>query len=428
MPNDVKKGIIYRCIVIAFAITYTLSVQAYDFQNDGLFYDIISEAERTVAVVSAPNNKLYTGSFLIPGSVTQNVTGISYKVIAIVDNAFEQCSVISVTIPETVTSIGRSAFSDCTQLKSVTILGSVTSIGRSAFSGCTQLESVTISEGVTTIGNNAFSDTGLTSVTIPGSVTSIGSSAFSHCLRLTSVTISEGVASIGDNAFSDTGLISVTIPGSVTSIGDGAFSDTRLTSVMIPGSVTTIGDNAFSDIGLTSVTISEGVTTIGNNAFSNNTRLTSVTIPESVTSIGDDAFYGCSQLYEFICKPTNAPQCTGSPFSLISQWCKLYVPKGSTGYDAWSPYFAEIIEVDFGGIDVPQKGSETIRIVGRNLMVENVALQGNISIYNPNGQLIRSVIPDPSSKQICIEGLDKGMYFVVLQSAGALTTHKIIVP
>ena len=406
MPNDVKKGIIYRCIVIAFAITYTLSVQAYDFQNDGLFYDIISEAERTVAVVSAPNNKLYTGSFLIPGSVTQNVTGISYKVIAIVDNAFEQCSVISVTIPETVTSIGRSAFSDCTQLKSVTILGSVTSIGRSAFSGCTQLKSVTI----------------------PGSVTSIESYTFSGCTQLKWVTISEGVTTIGNNAFSNTGLTSVTIPGSVTSIGDGAFSDTRLTSVMIPGSVTTIGDNAFSDIGLTSVTISEGVTTIGNNAFSNNTRLTSVTIPESVTSIGDDAFYGCSQLYEFICKPTNAPQCTGSPFSLISQWCKLYVPKGSTGYDAWSPYFAEIIEVDFGGIDAPQEGAETIRVVGKNLVVENVALQGNISIYNPNGQLIRSVIPDPSSKQICIDGLDKGMYFVVLQSAGASTTHKIIVP
>lgn len=420
MPNDVKKGIIYRCIVIAFAITYTLSVQAYDFQNDGLFYDIISEAERTVAVVSAPNNKLYTGSFLIPGSVTQNVTGISYKVIAIVDNAFEQCSVISVTIPETVTSIGRSAFSDCTQLKSVTILGNVTSIGRSAFSGCTQLESVTISEGVASIGDNAFRSTRLTSVTIPGSVTSIGDSAFSNT-RLTSVTIPRSVTSIESYTFSGcTQLKSVTISEGVTtsegitSIESYAFSDcTQLKWVTISEGVTTIGNNAFSNTGLTSVMIPGSVTTIGDNAFSD-TGLTSVTIPESVTSIGDDAFYGCSQLYEFICKPTNAPQCTGSPFSLISQWCKLYVPKGSTGYDAWSPYFAEIIEVDFGGIDVPQKGSETIRIVGRNLMVENVALQGNISIYNPNGQLIRSVIPDPSSKQICIEGLDKGMYFVVL--------------
>ena len=133
-------------------------------------------------------------------------------------------------------------------------------------------------------------------------------------------------------------------------------------------------------------------------------------------------------MYEFICKPIDAPRIGGSSYDGISSWCKLYVPKGSTGYDAWSPYFVEIIEVDFGGIDAPREVAETIRIIGRNLMVENVALQGNILIYNPSGQLIRSVIPDPSSKQICIDDLDKGMYFVVLQSAGASTTHKIIVP
>ena len=134
-------------------------------------------------------------------------------------------------------------------------------------------------------------------------------------------------------------------------------------------------------------------------------------------------------MYEFICNPINIPQYIGNPFYAIGGgWCRLYVSKGSTGYDAWSPYFAEIIEVDFGGIDAPREVAETIRIIGRNLMVENVALQGNISIYNPSGQLIRSVIPDPSSKQICIDDLDKGMYFVVLQSAGASTTHKIIVP
>ena len=179
---------------------------------------------------------------------------------------------------------------------------------------------------------------------------------------------------------------------------------------------------------LTSITIPESVTSIGGYAFSGCSGLTSITIPESVTSIGDYAFRKCAKLYEFICKPIDAPRIGGSSYDGISSWCKLYVPKGSTGYDAWSSYFAEIIEVDFGGIDAPREVTETIRIIGRNLMVENVALQGNISIYNPSGQLIRSVIPDPSSKQICIDDLDKGMYFVVLQSAGASTTHKIIVP
>lgn len=290
-----KKEIRYRCIAIVFAITHVLSVQAYDFQYNGLFYNIISETERTVALAPPPDSKLYSDSFVIPESVTQNVTGITYKVIAIGDNAFCDCSGLrSITIPESVTSIGDYAFRGCSGLTSVTILGSVTTIGSFAFADCTDLTSVTISKGVTTIG--------------------------------------------------------------------------------------------------------------------------------------DYAFRKCAKLYEFICKPIDDPRIGGSSYDGISSWCKLYVPKGSTGYDAWSSYFAEIIEVDFGGIDAPREVTETIRIIGRNLMVENVALQGNISIYNPSGQLIRSVIPDPSSKQICIDDLDKGMYFVVLQSAGASTTHKIIVP
>lgn len=294
--KPMKKEIRYRCIAIVFAITHVLSVQAYDFQYNGLFYNIISETERTVAFAPPPNINLYAGHLEIPESVTQNVTGITYKVIAIGDGAFENC--------------------------------------------------------------------------------------------------------------------------------------TQLTSITIPESVTTIGDNAFSSCsGLSSITIPEGVTIIGSSAFSGCTQLTSVTIPESVTSIGGYAFANCTKLYEFICNPINIPQYIGNPFYAIGGgWCRLYVSKGSTGYEAWSPYFAEIIEVDFGGIDAPREVAETIRIIGRNLMVENVALQGNISIYNPSGQLIRSVIPDPSSKQICIDDLDKGMYFVVLQSAGASTTHKIIVP
>ncbi len=87
------------------------------------------------------------------------------------------------------TSIGSSAFRDCTGLTSVTIGNSVTSIGSSAFRYCTGLTSITIPESVTSIGGAAFSGcTGLTSITIPESVTSIGGAAFSGCTGLTSVT------------------------------------------------------------------------------------------------------------------------------------------------------------------------------------------------------------------------------------------------
>ena len=89
------------------------------------------------------------------------------------------------------------------------------------------MKSVTIGNSVTTIGNSAFYRyTGLSSVTIPNSVTTIGSGAFYECRRLTSVTIGNSVTSIGNEAFSGcSGLKSVTIPNSVTTIGEFAFYD-----------------------------------------------------------------------------------------------------------------------------------------------------------------------------------------------------------
>ena len=111
-------------------------------------------------------------------------------------------SIKSVTIGNSVTSIGYSAFSGCSSLASVTIPNGVTSIGYSAFYGCSSLASVTIPNGVTSIGNGAFYGcSSLKSVTIPDSVTSIGYSAFEGCSSLASVTIPDSVRSIGNYAF-----------------------------------------------------------------------------------------------------------------------------------------------------------------------------------------------------------------------------------
>ena len=115
------------------------------------------------------------------------------------------------TIPNSVTSIGDAAFSNCSSLTSVTIPNRVTSIGGNAFRGCSSLTSVTIPNSVTSIGDYAFLNcSSITSVTIPNSVTSIGGSAFRGCSSLTSVTIPNSVTSIGSGAFNGcTGLTSI---------------------------------------------------------------------------------------------------------------------------------------------------------------------------------------------------------------------------
>ena len=208
--------------------------------------------------------------------------------------------ILSVSLPEGLTSIGWCAFRDCSSLTSITIPNSVTSIGWGSFEGCSSLTSITIGNSVTSIGESVFNGcSSLTSITLPNSVTSIGNYVFHDCSALTSITIGNSVTSIGNEAFSGcSSLTSITIPNSVTSIGDCAFTDcSSLTSVTLPNSVTRIGSVAFrSCYSLTSITIPNSVTSIGNEAFSRCSSLTSITIPNSVTSIGGDAFSSCAQV------------------------------------------------------------------------------------------------------------------------------------
>ena len=117
--------------------------------------------------------------------------------------AFQECAnLYTITIPDSVTTIGGYAFRDCDSLTSITIPDSVTMIGDSAFRGCDSLTSVAIGDSVTTIREWTFSDCdSLTSVTIGDSVTTIGDDAFYSCDSLTSITIPDSVTMIGDSAF-----------------------------------------------------------------------------------------------------------------------------------------------------------------------------------------------------------------------------------
>ena len=267
--------------------------------------------------------------------------------------AFYGCSMLrSVTIGNSVTSIGDEAFSGCSRLATVnynaTNCTSVGMSGNSAFYRCSSLTTLNIGPNVTCIPNNAFNGcrelTG--TLTIPNSVTSIGIGAFRDCSGLTSVKIPNSVESIGVSAFYNCSSLTgtLTIPNSITSIGVGVFhSCESLTLVEIPNSVESIGISAFAGC----------------------SGLISLTIPNSVMSIDYDAFYGCASLTDIYLKATTPPSVHNISFNNYT--ATLWVPCGyseiyasATGWSSFSnirenrAYMLNISSAN------PQQGTTTV--------------------------------------------------------------------
>lgn len=247
------------------------------------------------------------------------------------DNAFLNKTTLSVVkLPETLTTIGASAFSGCSALScDIPVPSSVTSIGNNAFYNCIALVGSLNISNVTTLGTSVFygckSLNG--SLTLPNSVASIGQSVFDGCSGLTG---------------------ELKIPATVATIGTYAFRNcSRLTgSLVLPSAMTTISGYAFSGCsGLSGqLVLHNSITSVGGYAFAGCTSLTDLNIGKNVATLSDYAFNNATGLRNIIVGRTAPATIYASTFAGVNkELCALKVPTGSFQLYQADAYWREFI-------------------------------------------------------------------------------------
>ena len=270
-------------------------------------------------------------------AIPQTIDG--HTVVAIGDDAFRGSCLVNVTIPDTVTEIGGSAFENCDNLTNVRISKNLADIGIMAFGNCDALTEIEIPKSISTVRYNEFYSpvrgpftgsnslqtitfedgmtwlpgyilagcSGFTTVKIPDTVTTIGDGAFRDCEKLESITIPDSVTKIGGSAFENCdNLTNVKISTNLADIGIMAFGNCdALAEIEIPKSISTVRYNEFyspvrgpftGSNSLQTITFEDGMTWLPGYILAGCSGFTTVKIPETVTEIGKGAFRDCSRL------------------------------------------------------------------------------------------------------------------------------------
>lgn len=357
-----------RVVFLFYLLVFCKVVWAYDAQINGIFYNLNSSSKTAIVTNEKDDvfngSDIYAGTIMIPKTILYK--GKSFEVTEIGKYAFYGSKITSISLPNSIISIGERAFFGCEKLNSIVIPESVTNIDIYAFAECVRISNILIPKNVVSIGEGVFTScddlesievvndntkydsrnncnaivetqtntiiAGCKNSIIPNSIEVIGMQSFAGCKKLSSIQLPNTVSNIGECAFAESGLNYIKIPSSVIFIGSAAFQNTHLKEITIPKSVKTI----------------ESV------AFSGNDSLTTIYLEDGVGVINSNAFVSCRNLKDVYCYSEDVPLTKGD--GIFEGYCQdaiLHVPqKVIDKYKSdvvWNRHFKKIVSIENEG-------------------------------------------------------------------------------
>ena len=285
-----------------------LSAQAQTFTYNNSSYRVLDEDLKTCMMTSFSTAGSITGEITLPSKVVYDRE--EYTVTVIGSSCFfEKTGLTKVVLPNNLKIIQIEAFAGCENLTSIIIPNTVIEIYNRAFQNCIRLNSLTLGESLQTIGPSAFAGCeGLKTVRIPDNVTAIGDGAFSGCAELKSAILGKSIEAVSGSVFSECDrLVKVAIPSTYPGNPFGPsdhYVHTYNQDAVIENDVIYNANKTeliYAPASLLSTfKIPNTVTKIAEQAFAHCCELNSIIIPGSVNSIGNECFIDCPQLTHLV--------------------------------------------------------------------------------------------------------------------------------
>ncbi len=411
------RNLFSMCTLLLLAVP----VQAYDFKVDGVYYHILSVDEKTVEVTyddityTDINTMVgsYSGHVVIPSTVTFD--NITFHVVRIGDGAFRLGNeLLSVQLPEGITTLGEDSFCDCPKLTDVTLPSTVTRISDRAFANCMSFKHVVIPATVMHIGDNAYVRCdGVESLVVEDSSEPYSTGYWGYAFefpnirsvylgrngggwaktwdytsswygegKLESVVMSQNVTEVPWHfLYSDCpSLKTLTIGSNVQIVRDGAFAGCyALTSIEFPASVRTIESGVLSG-----------------GFWERDMALKEVKFNSALESIGEQAFAHCKQLERIGIKAAVPPSLPENAFESTSYLtATLYVPVGGKSTYASTKFWSNFQQIKEGDFDLSISATPTesvhITKTSHGFQITGVAAGQRIAVYRADGTMLQQL-------------------------------------